>query len=97
MLVITRRAGESILLGDEIRIVILGVESDRIKIGIEAPQSMKILRAELMTEVSDINREATQSDLSLIQGILNQQPGASRIDKRSKAAADPPESDCASE
>lgn len=97
MLVITRRAGESILLGDEIRIVILGVESDRIKIGIEAPKSMKILRAELMTEVSDINREATQSDLSLIQDILNQRPGASLSDKRSIAAADPPESDRANE
>lgn len=89
MLVITRRAGESILLGDEIRIVILGVESDRIKIGIEAPQSTKILRAELMTEVSDINREATQSDLSLIQGIHNLRPAAQRSVDQKKFALDP--------
>lgn len=69
MLVLTRRTNESILLGDDIKITILEVDSDRIKIGIEAPQSMKILRAELLTEVSNTNKEAIQANMSFIKAL----------------------------
>lgn len=49
MLIITRRYNETILIGDnsEIRIQVLGVERDRVKLGILAPLDTPILRAEL--------------------------------------------------
>ena len=62
MLVLTRKNNEAIQVGDDIKIVILGIENDRVKIGIEAPQETKIMRAELIREIRQINQEATQAD-----------------------------------
>ena len=69
MLVMTRRPGEEILLGDDVRIIILSVDADRVKIGIEAPGSTKILRGELLAAVRDLNREATQGAVAFAQGL----------------------------
>jgi len=48
MLVLSRKLTESILIGDGIRITVLAVKGDAVKIGIEADRSVKILRAELV-------------------------------------------------
>ncbi|NLN46555.1 MAG: carbon storage regulator CsrA [Clostridiaceae bacterium] len=70
MLVLTRRIHESILLGDDIRITVLEINGDRIRLGVEAPQSMRILRAELLAEASAFNREANQTSLAFFQEAL---------------------------
>ena len=69
MLVLTRRKDEAIMLGEDIKITILDIDSDRIKIGIDAPKATRILRAELKTEVSNVNREATQTNLQFLQQL----------------------------
>jgi carbon storage regulator len=74
------------LLGDDIRIVILAVEADRIKIGIEAPGSTKILRGELVAAVRDLNREATQSAAAYVQGLENSRPSVAEAEKPSLTA-----------
>ena len=61
---------ESLLLGDDIRITVLEIDGERIKLGIDAPQSMKILRAELLAEVSAFNREANQASLAFFQEAI---------------------------
>lgn len=61
MLVLTRRADESICIGDGIKVRILSVESDKVKIGIEAPKSVKVLREELIEEVTSANKEAVRT------------------------------------
>ncbi len=71
MLVLTRRINEKILVGDNISITILEVDNDRIKIGIEAPQTMKILRAELLTEVSNSNKEAIQANMAFMKSLVD--------------------------
>lgn len=48
MLILTRRAGETICIGDDIRIVITGVSGNQVRIGIQAPKDVKILREELV-------------------------------------------------
>lgn len=47
MLVLTRRKGEKILLGDDIQITVISQNNGQIKIGIEAPRDLLVLRAEL--------------------------------------------------
>ncbi|UZN23349.1 carbon storage regulator CsrA [bacterium 3DAC] len=61
MLVLTRKKGEAIVIGDNIKIVVVSVSGDSVKIGIEAPADVKILRAELLEAVKDINVVAAKT------------------------------------
>lgn len=49
MLVLTRRLGETLVIGDEIRITILGVSGNQIRMGIEAPKHVAVDREEIRT------------------------------------------------
>ena len=48
MLVLTRRIGDKVLLGDEIEIVVVDIKGNQVKLGISAPRSLSVLRGELM-------------------------------------------------
>ena len=48
MLILTRKTQESIIIGDDIEVIVLGVQGGQVKIGIEAPKDIKILRDELV-------------------------------------------------
>jgi len=48
MLILTRRVGESIMISDDIKITVLGTRGTQVKIGIEAPKDVTILREELL-------------------------------------------------
>ena len=61
MLVLTRKAGEGILLDQNVTINILSVDGDRVRIGIEAPKDMRIFRRELLEETINTNREAVNA------------------------------------
>ncbi len=61
MLVLARKTDQAILLGDGIRIVVLGVSGDRVRIGIEAPREVPILRQELRDAVEESNLDASDS------------------------------------
>ncbi len=62
MLVLTRKAGEGILIGDDITIKIIEMKGGGIRIGIDAPKSKKIYRQEIYDRISQENREAAQWD-----------------------------------
>jgi len=47
MLILSRRPGESLRIGDDVTITVLGVRGGQVKIGIDAPKSVKIVREEL--------------------------------------------------
>lgn len=57
MLILTRKKGESIKIGDEIEIFITEIKGDKVRIGISAPENMKITRTELYLTVEN-NKEA---------------------------------------
>ena len=59
MLVLSRKESEKIMLGDSIVLTIVRVSGDRVRLGIEAPSDMLILRNELETEAKDSVVETT--------------------------------------
>jgi carbon storage regulator len=61
MLVLSRRVNETIIIGDDIRVTLLGVEGDKIKLGIEAPKTVKVLREEILEATKATNRQAAQA------------------------------------
>ncbi len=58
MLVLTRRPQEGIRIGPDVRVVVLGVSGDYVRLGIEAPASRSILRDEVFARVARANSEA---------------------------------------
>lgn len=60
MLIISRKPGESIIINDEIEVFILDAQKDKIRIGVNAPKDIKVLRKELY-DTEKANREASQS------------------------------------
>lgn len=66
MLVLTRKIDESILIGEDIKITLLHVESDRVRIGIEAPRHMRIFRFETMKKIMLENQLAAGENVNLV-------------------------------
>lgn len=63
MLVLSRKAGESLSIGPDITIEIIAVEGDRVRIGIQAPKEIRIFRTELLQETININKSAVSAAL----------------------------------
>ena len=62
MLVLSRRVGEQILIGDDIVVTILDSRGDGVRVGIEAPRSTRVNRAEVVEAVKASNVAATTGD-----------------------------------
>lgn len=58
MLILSRRPGDSVVIDGGIRIVVLGVDQRGVRLGIEAPSSVGIVREELITAIAEENRRA---------------------------------------
>jgi carbon storage regulator len=74
MLVLTRKAGEGIIIGDDIKITVVELKGGGVRIGIDAPREMKIHRQEVFDRIKQENKEATQwdiADLSELSTMLN--------------------------
>jgi len=70
MLVLARKEEESIVIGENIVVKVIAVENGGVKLGIEAPNDVKILRSELIEEVKEQNRAALhQSDAAEIDAL----------------------------
>ena len=63
MLILQRKAGESLLIGEEIEVSVLSVEAGRVRLAIEAPRDVSILRSELKN-AAEVNREAAGEEVS---------------------------------
>lgn len=69
MLVLSRKENETIQIGDDIVIRILEVKGDNVRIGIEAPKTVDILRGELIQSISESNTEALSLDNKLFSQL----------------------------
>lgn len=69
MLVISRKAGESIVISDQIRVTVLSLSSDKVTIGIDAPKDIRIIREELAETIEANKISGEKSGQTDYQGI----------------------------
>jgi len=70
MLVLTRKADQTIAIGDEIKVRILEIGNGYVKLGIDAPRDMPIHRAELYEKLKQLNVEAAKLDMERLKDFL---------------------------
>ena len=61
MLILSRRPGESLTIGDEITITVVGVSGNQIRLGINAPRAVRVLREEIYKAMHEENRAAASA------------------------------------
>ncbi|CCJ33789.1 carbon storage regulator CsrA [Caloramator australicus] len=69
MLILTRKEGESILIGEGVEIKILEISQGTVKIGIEAPKNVKVIRKELLKEIGEENIESLKNIEKILKGL----------------------------
>ena len=80
MLILQRKAGESVFIGEEIEVSVLSVDAGRVRLAIQAPKSVAILRSELKSAAAT-NREAADegtSPLALLDALRRPAVGSGR-------------------
>ncbi|MGB0647438.1 MAG: carbon storage regulator CsrA [Bradymonadia bacterium] len=78
MLTLTRKMGESICIGDDIRVVVKEVKGKQVRLGIVAPREVYVCREELYERIHQANVGATAADVNLldsISGLFKKQSG----------------------
>jgi carbon storage regulator len=83
MLVLTRKLGENIRIGDSVKITVLEVRSGQVKLGIEAPPEVKVHREEIYARIQEENRRAQRLHKL---GSAPEAPAASESDKKERPA-----------
>ncbi|MDG4813617.1 carbon storage regulator CsrA [Hydrogenovibrio sp. 3SP14C1] len=61
MLVLTRRAGETLMIGDNIKVTVVGIKSGQVRLGIEAPKEVQIQREELLLKNNQAENVTAES------------------------------------
>ncbi len=69
MLILTRKKDEAIRVGEDIRIVLVQIKGGQVRLGIECPSSVRVLREELYEAVRQQNLQALSADPSQIQSL----------------------------
>ncbi len=69
MLVLTRRAGESVMIGDDVVITVLEARGDVIRLGIKAPRDVQVHREEVWKELQAVNREAASPTEDAVHAV----------------------------
>ena len=61
MLILTRRIGETIHIGDDVSVTVMGTQGNQVRIGIQAPKSVAIFREEIFNRIQVENKESDVS------------------------------------
>ena len=65
MLILSRKTNEKIMIGDDISISIIEIRGDQVRIGVDAPRSVKVFRQEVFDAIKAENKAAAQSTATL--------------------------------
>mgnify|MGYP001018590113 CR=1 FL=1 len=60
MLVLTRKVNQSIIIGDDVEVVVLEVRGEQVRLGIKAPKTVTVHRKEIYDQIQEENRQASQ-------------------------------------
>ena len=71
MLVLTRRANQSIMIGHEIVVTVLEVRGDQVRLGIKAPRSIDVHREEIFAQLQQANRDAVKPSKTALESLPN--------------------------
>jgi carbon storage regulator len=74
MLILTRKVNERIVIGDDIEVSVVEIRGDQVKLGINAPQNVKVHRREVFDQIQSENRAAALSaspDLAGLAGLFS--------------------------
>ena len=69
MLLLTRKLGENIRIGDDVKITIVEVKGNHVKLGIDAPPSVKVHREEIYARIQEENRKAQEAKPEGTDGV----------------------------
>ncbi len=92
MLVLSRKPGQSLIVGEDVRIKIVEIRGQQVRIGIEAPPRVSVVREELHRAVAAANRQAVGADEKSI-GELAKRLRRNRDEKKNTDDASSPEGD----
>ena len=65
MLILSRKINEKIMIGDDISVSIIEIRGDQVRIGVDAPKSVKVFRQEVFDAIKAENKAAAQSNVEL--------------------------------
>ena len=73
MLILTRKIGETVAIGDEVKVQVVEVKGRQVRLGITAPAALAVHREEVFQRIQEQNRRAAEvslSDLEVLAGLL---------------------------
>jgi len=76
MLILARRTGERVVIGDEILVTVMEISGSTVRLGIEAPQGISIFREEIWLAVKEENRAAAEVSADALPAAPTDLPGA---------------------
>ena len=89
MLVLGRRVGEGIMIGHDIKVTVLVVAGDKVRIGIDAPAEVDVHREEVYLEIQQANIQAASASTEVVAGLtaaLQERSGQASDDASGSAA-----------
>lgn len=79
MLVLTRRRGEGVTIGPDIRVIVLGMKGGQVRLGIEAPHTIEVHRDEVYARIQDENHLASNTQVIPLDAFRHLAPPKRRI------------------
>ncbi|MEL0082656.1 MAG: carbon storage regulator CsrA [Gammaproteobacteria bacterium] len=73
MLILTRRIGESVMIGDDVKISVLGVKGNQIRLGVSAPREVAVHREEIYQRIQEESEAASAARAEMKVVVSNQE------------------------